>query len=243
MALIHEATLTPDKLELLAGWLPTRPWSGPPAAPEKVGTYRFDDPAGEVGVESFLLRTGDGVLLHVPLTYRGAPLDGAEEHLVGVMEHSVLGTRWVYDGCADPVHATTLAATVLTGGTQADLVMAPDAGGATLSQSVTVTGSGSPGTPVPEVTAVTCVRRRRHHRGARRRRRAGRRPRGRHRRGRRAHADRPVARRRARRAGRRERAGLTTCTPPSRARAGPGRRTPPAAVRCSTAHRRPRRRR
>ncbi len=157
MALIHEATLTPDKLELLAGWLPTRPWSGRPGALEKVGTYRFDDPGGEVGVESFLLRTGDGVLLHVPLTYRGAPLDGAEEHLVGVMEHSVLGTRWVYDGCADPVHATTLAATVLTGGTQADLVMAPAAGGATLSPSVTVVGSGSPGTSVPEVTAVTCV--------------------------------------------------------------------------------------
>jgi hypothetical protein len=157
MALIHEATLTPDKLELLAGWVPTRPWSGGSAEVEKVGTYRFDDPAGEVGVESFLLRTGDGVLLHVPLTYRGAPLAGAEEHLVGVLEHSVLGTRWAYDGCADPVYATTLAATVLTGATQAELVMAPDAGGATLPPSVTVVGSGTPGTPVPEVTEVTCV--------------------------------------------------------------------------------------
>lgn len=157
MALIHEATLTPDKPDLLAGWVPTRPWSGGSAELEKVGTYRFDDPAGEVGMESFLLRTGEGTLLHVPLTYRGAPLDGAEEHLVGVMEHSVLGTRWVYDGCADPVHAATLAATVLTGGSQADLVMAPAAGGATLSPSVTVVGSGSPGTPVPAVTAVTCV--------------------------------------------------------------------------------------
>ena len=156
MALIHEATLTPDKLELLAGWVPARPWSGDSAALEKVGTYRFDDPAGEVGVESFLLRTGDGTLLHVPLTYRGAPLAGAEEHLVGVMEHSVLGPRWVYDGCADPVHATTLAAAVLTGGAQAELVMAPDAGGATLTPSVTVVGSGAPGTPVPDVTAVTC---------------------------------------------------------------------------------------
>ena len=159
MALLHRADLTPSKLELLNAWLPTRDWYTGPATPDlaKVAAFRFDDPAGEVGVETFLLRTGDGVLLHVPLTYRGAPLDGAEEHLVGVMEHSVLGTRWVYDGCADPVHATTLAATVLTGGTQADLVMAPDAGGASLSPSVTVAGSGSPGSPVPEVTAVTCV--------------------------------------------------------------------------------------
>jgi hypothetical protein len=157
MALIHEATLTPDKPELLAGWVPTRPWSGGAAELEKVGAYRFDDPAGEVGVESFLLRTGDGTLLHVPLTYRGAPLAGAEEHLVGVLEHSVLGTRWAYDGYADPVYAATLAATVLTGGSQAELVMAPAAGGATLPPSVTVLGSGSPGTPVPHVAAVTCA--------------------------------------------------------------------------------------
>jgi len=34
----------------------------------------------------------------VPLTYRGAPLDGAEDALVGTTEHGVLGRRWVYDG-------------------------------------------------------------------------------------------------------------------------------------------------
>ena len=47
---------------------------------------------------------GEGVpTLFLPLTYRGAELDGAEEHLVGTTEHSELGPRWVYDGCADPV--------------------------------------------------------------------------------------------------------------------------------------------
>ena len=47
----------------------------------------------------------DGSVLHVPVTYRAAPVAGADEHLIGTMEHSVLGRRWAYDGCADPVFA------------------------------------------------------------------------------------------------------------------------------------------
>ncbi len=47
---------------------------------------------------------GAPVSYHVPLTYRGAPLDGAgEEALVGTAEHGVLGRRWVYDGVHDPL--------------------------------------------------------------------------------------------------------------------------------------------
>lgn len=45
----------------------------------------------------------------VPLTYRGAPLPGADEHLLGTAEHGVLGTRWIYDGTADPVAVEQLA--------------------------------------------------------------------------------------------------------------------------------------
>ena len=67
-----------------------------------LGAYRFDDPEGEVGVEVFLIQRGD-LLLHLPLTYRGAPLPDHGDHLVGTLEHSVLGTRWVYDGTADEV--------------------------------------------------------------------------------------------------------------------------------------------
>ena len=94
MAIVHQASITPSKQELLDGLL------GGPV--EIVGTYRFDDPAGEVGVEGFVVRQGDQ-LRHTVLTYRGAPLEGAEAHLVSTMEHSVLGTRWVYAGAADPV--------------------------------------------------------------------------------------------------------------------------------------------
>src|SRR5215218_7739419 len=99
MALLHRAEITPTKLELLDAWLPTRAWYRGPADPglAKVGAFRFDDPAGEVGIETLLVQAGDGPVLQVPLTYRAAPLAGAEPWLIGTTEHSVLGRRWVYD--------------------------------------------------------------------------------------------------------------------------------------------------
>ena len=117
-----------------------------------VGAYRFDDPAGEVGMEAFLLKAGDGSVLHVPLTYRGAPLAGAEEFLIGTIEHSVLGRRWVYDGCGDPVWATALAKTVLTGGTQVEEFVDVDG---RVEATATVLGSGTAGTQVGEIDAVS----------------------------------------------------------------------------------------
>lgn len=101
MAIIHRATLTPTKLELVLPWLDQQPW-GRAGEPELVGSYRFDDPEGVVGVEALLIRRGDAVL-HVPLTYRAAPLEGADEHLVGTLQHSVLGERWAYEAAGDTV--------------------------------------------------------------------------------------------------------------------------------------------
>ncbi|MGC4856177.1 maltokinase N-terminal cap-like domain-containing protein [Micromonospora sp. DT4] len=72
------------------------------------GAYRFDDPAGEVGIETMLVAAADGPVHQVPLTYRAAPLDDVDEWLVGTTEHSALGRRWVYDGCADPVYAAAV---------------------------------------------------------------------------------------------------------------------------------------
>jgi hypothetical protein len=95
MAIVHSsATIRPTKTELL-----TTVAGGPV---EVVGSYRFDDPDGEVGVEGFVVRRG-AQLQHVVFTYRSAPLDAGEAQLVSMMEHSELGPRWVYDGSTDPV--------------------------------------------------------------------------------------------------------------------------------------------
>jgi hypothetical protein len=119
MALIHRATLSPTKSEIIAAWLPAQPWSpGGDGSIELVGAYRFDDPEGRAGLEVHLVRSSE-ILLQVPLVYRDAPVDGLDAHLVGTMEHSVLGQRWVYDGLADPVFIGMFAAAALTGTGQA----------------------------------------------------------------------------------------------------------------------------
>ena len=151
------ATLTPSKLELLRRWLPAQPWFSDFDAADvrQLAAYRFDDPDGEVGIEGLLLQAGDGAVLHAPLTYRGAPLVGAEQYLAGTTEHSVLGTRWVYDACGDPVWATALATAVLTGGTQAAEMVDAEGPLTPRKPSAAVQGSGTPGTAVDQITAVT----------------------------------------------------------------------------------------
>lgn len=127
MALFHVATLTPTKDELIADWLPRQPW-GPAAGDDVavVGAFRFDDPLGQVGMETFVAEAA-GVRYLVPLTYRGAPLDGADDALIGEMVHSALGTRWVYDGLRDPAYVVSLAATAMTG--QGEAIGLAESGG------------------------------------------------------------------------------------------------------------------
>ena len=48
-----------------------------------------------------LVRFGT-TLLQIPLTYGEEPLDRADDALIVEMQHSILGTRWVYDGLRDP---------------------------------------------------------------------------------------------------------------------------------------------
>ncbi|WP_327268341.1 1,4-alpha-glucan branching protein [Streptomyces sp. NBC_01218] len=107
MAFIHRTTMTPGKLDLVAAWLPAQPWyAGTTPELSKAGGFRLDDPQGEVGIEFMVVSdasTGRPHPYHVPVTYRGAPLEGAGAALIGTSEHGVLGTRWVYDGASDPV--------------------------------------------------------------------------------------------------------------------------------------------
>ena len=122
MALLHRAEVIPGKLELLADWLPSQAWypGVEVGSLTRVAACRFDDPAGEVGVETMLVSFDGGPVLHAPLTYRGAPLEGGEAFLVGTMHHTVLGSRWVYDATGDPVYAQVLAHAIRTGGTEAE---------------------------------------------------------------------------------------------------------------------------
>jgi hypothetical protein len=115
MAIFHRATVTPTKAELIAEWAPTRPW-GPPAGAELdvIGSFRFDDPDGRVGMETHLVAAGD-TLFQVPLTYRDEPFEPAAASLITQIQHSVLGTRWVYDGLADPLYVVMLAGVTMTG--------------------------------------------------------------------------------------------------------------------------------
>jgi maltokinase len=115
VAVIHTgASLTPGKVDLVASWIADQRWyaaKGRVPALRRLFSWRLDDPDGEVGIETLILAddsTTPPVVYQVPVTYRAAPLAGAEHALVGTMEHSVLGTRYVYDGPHDPVYAAQL---------------------------------------------------------------------------------------------------------------------------------------
>ena len=141
MAIVHTgADLAPSKHELLAAWLPTQPWWPDGAeVPEPEASFRLDDPAGEVGIETFLLRVGGGVV-QVPVTYRDASLAGGV--LSGETEHSVLGRRWVHLATSDPVYVATTTAAIREGRGQAPLE-APDGSSITRSTTASVRGSGT----------------------------------------------------------------------------------------------------
>ncbi len=109
MATLHATTMNPSKLELIAQWLPHQDWyqnTGAEPRLSKVGGFRLDDPAGEVGIECMVVADLSGptpVVYNIPLSYRGAPRATADDALIGTSEHGVLGTRWIYDGAQDPV--------------------------------------------------------------------------------------------------------------------------------------------
>ena len=159
MAVHHPATIVPTKLELLQAWVPHQPWIGGADASTliKLGSYRFDDPDGQVGMETHLLATADGQVLQVPLTYRGAPRAGADDSLITTMTHTTLGDRWIYDGCHDPVYVSALVATIVTGGREADLYAATERGLVLEPTTTHVRGSDSSG-GVPALTAPVVSR-------------------------------------------------------------------------------------
>lgn len=115
MAILHHgATITPNKRDLITGWIAGQRWyaaKGRSPALTRLSSWRLDDPEGEVGIETMIVADNAAtppVVYQVPLTYRGAPVPELEPALIGTVEHSVLGTRWVYDAPHDPVYAAQL---------------------------------------------------------------------------------------------------------------------------------------
>lgn len=149
MAIFHVSTSTPTKLELIERWAPTQPWAEPADTPlVSLGSFHFDDPEGSVGMETHLIDAG-GTILQVPLTYRDSRVDAAAESLVGTLEHSVLGTRWVYDGLGDDRYVMLLAAVSLTGQGQALGMASFDGRWYIAPTTVSLTGGGWSLDPAP----------------------------------------------------------------------------------------------
>lgn len=118
MAVIHQTTMKPNKVELLTAWLPSQPWylgADRPPRLARAGGFRLDDPAGEAGIE-FAVATDSAsdraVTYLLPLTYRGRPLPDGDTALIGTAQHGVLGERWIYDGTRDLVLITALVALI-----------------------------------------------------------------------------------------------------------------------------------
>jgi len=144
MAIIYnDAIITPSKVDLVAAWIGRQRWyAAKGRAPKlrRLFAWRLDDPLGEVGVETLIFAddaSSPPVLYQVPLTYRAAAREGADAALVGIVEHSILGTRYVYDAPHDPVYAERLFA-LATGGTRAVSSAQTD----TLEEQVRGTGEG-----------------------------------------------------------------------------------------------------
>lgn len=154
MAILYAAQLSPTKPEVIAAWLPSAAYYlGTTPVLEPVDAYRFDDPAGEVGIEIHLVRDADGSVYQVPLSYRGAPLPTAR--LVGEMKHSVLGHRYIYDATTDPVYVQQLLATIDGAGREAEqFVHADGAEPRKLENTMHVRGTGSGSLTVPTVTDI-----------------------------------------------------------------------------------------
>jgi len=118
-------TLTPAMKDFLPTWLAEQRWyAGKGRRPQlrRLGGFRFEDPDGEVGVETHLtadVSTRPPVVYQVPLSYRAEPLPGAEHALVATTVHSELGKRWIYDATHDPAYVKALLDLVLGSGSVA----------------------------------------------------------------------------------------------------------------------------
>ncbi|MFN8171757.1 MAG: hypothetical protein U0R65_07810 [Candidatus Nanopelagicales bacterium] len=112
-----EQTSPRPRLDLIGWWLATQDWFTEDGPVEREAAFRLDDPAGEVGIETFIVRSGAFVPrpgdLSVRAARRWAPRRQARS--------MVLGHRWVYSGPSDPVYVATTSAAIANGGHEVDM--------------------------------------------------------------------------------------------------------------------------
>jgi len=119
MAIFQVATNTPPKADLITGWIRDQPWADTEGDPiELLGSFHLDDPDGRVGMQVHIVRSGQACF-QVPFTYRDGRLPRLEDAYIAPMEHSVLGTRHVYDGLRDDQFIAVLAGVAACGFGQA----------------------------------------------------------------------------------------------------------------------------
>ncbi|CAM3401884.1 1,4-alpha-glucan branching protein GlgB [Dermacoccus barathri] len=125
VAEIHSnASMEPGKIDLVGPWVAKQRWfQGKGRTPQfhRTSAFRLADPSGQVGVEIMFLRdvtSGENTTYQIPVTYRGERVPELEHALIGTSEHSVLGTRYFYDGPHDPVFAAALLDVMVNAGTE-----------------------------------------------------------------------------------------------------------------------------
>jgi hypothetical protein len=99
-------------------------------------------------LETLIVSAGSTVL-QVPLTVRDEPLEGAGGALIAQTEHSVLGTRWVYDGLGDPRFVLMLAGVAMTGRGEALGLAQVDGRWCIAPSNIRIHGGGWTRRPVP----------------------------------------------------------------------------------------------
>lgn len=105
IAKMYDTTVVPSKEEV------ARSWAG---SINLQGSYRLVDlDKGEVGVEVLIATDDDGRLVQVPFSYRSEEVD--PQHTLSVIEHGVLGKRWITNALGDPVAVRELIRTIITG--------------------------------------------------------------------------------------------------------------------------------
>lgn len=155
MALIYDAQIVPDKLEVIGDWLPGQPWYDGPQSPEleKVAAYRFDDPDGEVGIETLLVRDrSGGPVWQVPVVYSSQPRPLAI--LISTVQHSELGLRHVSEAERDPVYLRAVAEAIASGAGQAELTK-PDGSSWPLQMEVLIRRPERPAEPDTDALSVS----------------------------------------------------------------------------------------